>query len=722
MAMDALARALALKFIKGKANLVDGKVPASELPSYVSDIVEVETYQDLPQPGQINVIYVVKQPTQTTYRWTGTAYLQSDEKSQYYSVKVSSTNITTMGALRDYINGVNSTGLHCFFDFSDFITNAYVCTVLCFTDNNVNYAMIFDIINGRTYIDYSGYQDSEAVQAYVNRLGDNIPRVISITDANTKVQDIIDLLGEVNVVGHHILFDFHTLQAGCYLCTVTYSSNNIVITDIVGSRVAKSTFDANTLLSTILATFKEIGLAEGTLNVINASDIASNRVLTDAQYALFGNGKPTLVKGVVGNVSLNNALFMPITTGASNYYNGIVVSMKSSGTIGTIRGYQVRTDKTLIIKDDANGSIDFGFLTNELYFNGKAIPSYPSSPTIPQVLKYLTGNTLAWENESGFKHIEAPSSTTLTNDQIADIANGAIIDSNFVGSSLSPYTFFKARLYGNVYQGIYVAGNASEQEIGLYRIQTVPKTIDLNPFSRLAFKSVASINGKSLPNYPTTNTEKQLLTIEPNGGSLSFTDTPNKNIADRYDSTATYAVGDICIHDDTLYKCNTAIATPEDWDASHWDATTVAELVSDQSIVIDELKNQTLNVINSNEILNNTLTETQLSLIINGKPTLIKGNLVISSRSMSDIFIISAKLQSGLLVACAFSTGASSIIQQVDLITNANRVLSIGASQYYGLILNNIREINGKPLPVYPASTGSFTLKCVDGVLSWVTD
>lgn len=51
-------------------------------------------------------------------------------------------------------------------------------------------------------------------------------------------------------------------------------------------------------------------------------------------------------------------------------------------------------------------------------------------------------------------------------------------------------------------------------------------------------------------------------------------------VADAYDSTASYAVGDLCIKDNTLYKCNTAIASGgETWTAAHWDATTVdAEL------------------------------------------------------------------------------------------------------------------------------------------------
>lgn len=46
---------------------------------------------------------------------------------------------------------------------------------------------------------------------------------------------------------------------------------------------------------------------------------------------------------------------------------------------------------------------------------------------------------------------------------------------------------------------------------------------------------------------------------------------------DAYDDTATYAVGDLCIYNNTLYKCTTAITTAEAWNASHWTATTIAD-------------------------------------------------------------------------------------------------------------------------------------------------
>ena len=48
-------------------------------------------------------------------------------------------------------------------------------------------------------------------------------------------------------------------------------------------------------------------------------------------------------------------------------------------------------------------------------------------------------------------------------------------------------------------------------------------------------------------------------------------------IADQYDSTATYAVGDYCIKDGLLYKCTTVISTAEAWNVQHWSATSAAD-------------------------------------------------------------------------------------------------------------------------------------------------
>lgn len=52
-------------------------------------------------------------------------------------------------------------------------------------------------------------------------------------------------------------------------------------------------------------------------------------------------------------------------------------------------------------------------------------------------------------------------------------------------------------------------------------------------------------------------------------------------VSDAYSNSKTYAVGDYCIYENTLYKCTTAITTAEAWNSAHWTATTIAtELAS----------------------------------------------------------------------------------------------------------------------------------------------
>ena len=47
-----------------------GKVPASQLPSYVDDVVEVANFASLPVTGETGKIYVTID-NNLTYRWSG---------------------------------------------------------------------------------------------------------------------------------------------------------------------------------------------------------------------------------------------------------------------------------------------------------------------------------------------------------------------------------------------------------------------------------------------------------------------------------------------------------------------------------------------------------------------------------------------------------------------------------------------------------------------------
>lgn len=49
-----------------------------------------------------------------------------------------------------------------------------------------------------------------------------------------------------------------------------------------------------------------------------------------------------------------------------------------------------------------------------------------------------------------------------------------------------------------------------------------------------------------------------------------------KNIEDAYSNEKTYDIGDYCIYEKCIYKCNNAITEPEEFDYTKWTATTIA--------------------------------------------------------------------------------------------------------------------------------------------------
>lgn len=64
--------------LDGKADLVDGKVPAAQLPSCVDDVLEYEDRAHFPATGEAGKIYVALD-TNKTYRWSGSDYVEISE-------------------------------------------------------------------------------------------------------------------------------------------------------------------------------------------------------------------------------------------------------------------------------------------------------------------------------------------------------------------------------------------------------------------------------------------------------------------------------------------------------------------------------------------------------------------------------------------------------------------------------------------------------------------
>lgn len=73
---DAQVKRSEMGVASGVATLdTTGKVPSSQLPSYVDDVLEYANKAGFPETGESGKIYVAKD-TNLTYRWSGTAYVE----------------------------------------------------------------------------------------------------------------------------------------------------------------------------------------------------------------------------------------------------------------------------------------------------------------------------------------------------------------------------------------------------------------------------------------------------------------------------------------------------------------------------------------------------------------------------------------------------------------------------------------------------------------------
>ena len=64
------------------------------------------------------------------------------------------------------------------------------------------------------------------------------------------------------------------------------------------------------------------------------------------------------------------------------------------------------------------------------------------------------------------------------------------------------------------------------------------------------------------------------------------------NVADDYDATATYDVGDFCIYNNLLYECITEITTAEAWNSAHWTQANVSKEISGLKEDLDDLQEE----------------------------------------------------------------------------------------------------------------------------------
>lgn len=92
--------------INGVASLDStGKIPTSQLPSYVSDVLEFRSFDRFPTTGEVNKIYIALD-TNKTYRWGGTVYVEIGS-----SLALGETSETAYAGDKGKMNADNITAL-----------------------------------------------------------------------------------------------------------------------------------------------------------------------------------------------------------------------------------------------------------------------------------------------------------------------------------------------------------------------------------------------------------------------------------------------------------------------------------------------------------------------------------------------------------------------------------------------------------------------------------
>ncbi|WP_035562931.1 hypothetical protein [Hymenobacter sp. IS2118] len=91
-----------------KADLdASGRVPSSQLPSYVDDVLEVESFDALPGTGEAGKIYLTLDTNQQ-YRWGGTQFVEIGKSPVFYTATGQNTDGgMTQKAITDALSGID---------------------------------------------------------------------------------------------------------------------------------------------------------------------------------------------------------------------------------------------------------------------------------------------------------------------------------------------------------------------------------------------------------------------------------------------------------------------------------------------------------------------------------------------------------------------------------------------------------------------------------------
>lgn len=165
-----------------------GKIPTSQLPSYVSDVLEFPTFDKFPTTGEVNKIYIALD-TNKTYRWGGTVYVEIGS-----SLALGETSETAYAGDKGKRNADNITALQ-----SEKLNRK---SGLSATPETLVYAC------------ESGGAESSYVDKYIKASHNNIGNSIPITATNGAIYGRSSQVSEDPDIAHVLSYELITKAYG----------------------------------------------------------------------------------------------------------------------------------------------------------------------------------------------------------------------------------------------------------------------------------------------------------------------------------------------------------------------------------------------------------------------------------------------------------------------------------------------------------------------------
>ena len=513
---------------------------------------------------------------------------------------------------------------------------------------------------------------------------------------------------------------------------------------------------------------------ERTFNIVKVSEMSSTNYFSQAQVALISNGNPTKIEGTIqtyNNIFITSAIdegtqlrcnFTYTNSGQSGISYFIIT--KSNGYCNFRSNRVYFTTNELYLQTDNGGN-------NTIYFNGKRLPNYPSSPATNQVLTYTTGNLLSWSDFPSPELFFCTHGTTTFAQITTALSAGklpiCLYNDNryYIYSSSSSTVHRFSSMQSDYVRYITVDDSDNWSAVQAYNLQLVSNKVTSisssstdtqYPSAKCVYDNLVNVRevaeGKCfscvISYAETAPTEATFVankykrfdgtniatwadyTTYINGYVYSNDDFNSQSddlvLTRQYIITDTYTVVrpdlDLKLGDIIIVK---EIDVPDRWwDAGNDEANILETTKVDLSnyYTKTQVDERAFNVINASDISNNELIQAQYDLITNGNPTLIKGTFLSSGLlTYLDGFVIIDGNGNAVSNGWRYDSYGNRY-SATYYINGTTKVISI-LSGNNKLFINNLQQVNGKNIPAYPSSpaTNQVLTYTTGNALSWAT-